>query len=646
MTDNRTTESPVPAWSNWAGWPWLLMGLTVLLRLLHLWNSSNNPTFWALSTDMQWYDDTARDLVQGRWDFPLFRAPGYPVLLAAVYSVIGHDLIAARVLNVILQVFTVWAVFRIGKSYFSPPVGVIAAGLFAVNGITIYFAGEILSSSAEMTCAVLALWATLRLTRQTDATALIVCGLAWGLAAVTRPNFLMVFPVVLIFVVLRTKPQWIRSGVIWCIAAVVPILPVTIANYVKSGELILIASQGGVNFWIGNNPQATGILANLPGYGNAWTLENVTEDVELHTGRKLSPGETSDYYYERAWRFLLSQPLPAVRFMIRKTALFFNRFEVSNNKNITYFSGLSPWLPALLNLNFGLLVPLGLLALGALCRRTAVGITAAAILVYAASVILFFVTARFRLPVIPWMSLLAGAGIWWLVNAFTRPLSFRRLWPALLLVPGAVVAYMNPWELAEAPHGWTRFVEGNAYMKLNQPDSARAAFHDAIKGFESVEIASLNMGILAYREHRFEEAKTWYLEVLRLNPSSVEGLNNLGTVYEALGDIDKAVAAYESAHAVRPLAPNPRHNLAGIRFRQGIEALKQTEDSLAVRRLLECIALEPSSGAHYNIALAYGRSGNSDAALQHLETALEMDPGMISARQLMEQIRQGTAVFP
>jgi hypothetical protein len=60
-------------------------------------------------------------------------------------------------------------------------VGVIAALLLAVNGTAIYFAGEILSTSAEMFAAILGLWATLRLTRDPSLPAVVVCGLAWGL---------------------------------------------------------------------------------------------------------------------------------------------------------------------------------------------------------------------------------------------------------------------------------------------------------------------------------------------------------------------------------------------------------------------------------------------------------------------------------
>ena len=80
--------------------------------------------------DPAWYDQTAQNILAGDWGpFPLFRALLYPALLAAVYGLFGHDLLAARVLNAILQGATVWAIWKVGRSYFSPRVGFVAARL-------------------------------------------------------------------------------------------------------------------------------------------------------------------------------------------------------------------------------------------------------------------------------------------------------------------------------------------------------------------------------------------------------------------------------------------------------------------------------------------------------------------------------------
>lgn len=652
---NSALDNARAHWADWRGWPYVLVGLAVVLRLAHIWNSRANPTFWAPAVDPGWYDQAAQNILMGNWGpFPFFRAPAYPALLAAVYAFFGRDLMAARVLNVVLQGAAVWAVWRVGRTYLKPAAGIIGALLLAVNGTAIYFAGEIVSTSAEMLAAILGLWATLRLTRDHDLPAVMVCGLVWGAAALVRPNFLFVFPVALAAVYFATRREagellprrTLTAGAVWLAAAFAPILPVTAVNYLESGELVLIATQGGVNFWIGNNPEATGILSVLPGYGNTWTLEDAKAEAERELGRPVGPGELSRFYYAKGWSFLSRYPGLAVRFMIRKTALFFNRFEISNNKHIEYFSAISPWLPPLQVLNFGVLVPLALLGFWVMRRQTWARITAGLIALYAVSVVLFFVTSRFRMPAVPYLSLLAGGGLWWIVETLRSRPSARALRPLLLLVAGAALAYMNPWHLAEAPVGWARYMEGNAYLKLNELDSARVCFEDAIRDSQAVARSQINLGVIALRQGDTTGALVWYEAARSRDSLNPDVWNNLGAVYEWRGDTLRAIEAYHHALALQPWAPDPKHNLAGAYFRLGVTALKRGQDSLAVQHLSACLNLEPSAAAHYNLAVAYGRLGATSQALSQLERALTYDPRLGPALQLRERLLREAATAP
>jgi tetratricopeptide (TPR) repeat protein len=633
----------------------------VLLRTVHIFNSRSNPTFWAPAIDPAWYDQAALNILQGNWGpFPLFRAPLYPALLAATYGVFGHDLVAARMLNVLFQGIAVWIIYRVGRSYFSAPVGVVAAALFAVNGMAIYFAAEMVSTSAEVLAAAVMMWATLRLTRDTSPVTLILCGLAWGLSVIVRPNFLFMYPVPALVIYLLSKQGpadrwWPQKGdlmrrllpvVIWGVAAVVPILPVTAANWIKGGEPVLVATQGGINFWIGNNPESTGILSFLPGYGSTWTMEDAQTEAEADVGHPLKQGELSNYYFAKGWHYLLSDPLGSIRFMIRKTLLFFNHIKISNNKHIGYFSALSPWLPPLTQIDFAVLIPLSLLGLWAFWRRMDVKILGAMTALYTVSVVLFFITSRFRLPTTPWLSVLAAAGAVWTVQTILSRPRLKQLVPLSILVPGTVLVLMNPWHMEDANVGWARYMEGNAYLKLNNLDSARVCFLDALKDSTAVARAELNLGVIAGKKGNLAEARSWYEASLDFDSSNADAWNNIGTTRESLGDTSGALEAYRHALTLRPTAPDPRHNLAGTYFRLGVKALKQGDDATAIRQLTSCVELEPASVAYYDLAIAYGRSGATEQALSSLDRALYLDPRYVPAMQLKEMIAKGTATYP
>ncbi len=655
--------SPPPrdrvSWPDWPFWPYVLVGLTVLLRLIHIWNSRHNPTFLAPAIDPAWYDQTAQNILAGSWGpFPLFRAPVYPTLLAAVYGLFGHDLFAARVLNALLQGGTVWAIWQVGRSYFSPRVGLAAALLFALNGMAIYFAAELVPPSAEMLVGMLAVWSLLRLSRDGGPSALFICGFAWGVAAITRPNFLTLFPLVALGILFlthhpkltlpraRSLPRAARALVIWVAAAAIPILPVTAANWLKGQEFVLIASQGGVNFWIGNNPQASGAISVLPGYGNTWTMEDAAAEASKELGHMPGPGELSRHYYAKGWNFLKVEPVQATRFMIRKTLLFFNHFEISNNKHIAYFSALSPWLPALLWLNFGVLVPFGLLGAWVLWRLPQTKVLVGLILLYMASVVLFFMAARFRMPTVPWFCLLAAGGGVWLFEMVRARAKARQFAPLLLLAPGCVLAFMNPWQISEAPVGWARFMEGNAYLKLNQLDSARVAFLDATRYGEDSGLARLNLGVIASRLGRNTEARQWFESALRDDSGNADAWNNLGTVYESLGDTARAISAYERALRLKPAAADPRHNLAGVHFHLGVAYLKAGADSLAIVHLERCLGLLETPAVHFDLAIALERQGRLERALAHVDAALRMDPRMSSALQFKERLGEELKAAP
>jgi Flp pilus assembly protein TadD/4-amino-4-deoxy-L-arabinose transferase-like glycosyltransferase len=615
---------------------------------MHIWNSRANPTFWAPAVDPGWYDQTALNILHGDWgEFPLFRAPLYQLLLAGVYGILGHDLVAARILNVVVQGAAVWVIWKAARSYFSAAVGVLAAFLFAVNGMAIFYAGEILSTSLEMLAAAVGMWMAFRLLRDPSLLSAFVCGLAWGTAAVVRPNFLIVMPVILAAIWLSkgAAARWRRTALL-AAGTLLPIIPVTAVNYVKGHEFVLIATQGGVNFWIGNNPESTGVLSVLPGYGNAWTMEDAENAAEREVGRPLHPGELSNFYYSKGRQFLMHDPLLSLRFMIRKTLLFFNRFEISNNKHIAHFASLSPWLPWLILLDFGVLLPLAFVGLWVLWWQPETKLLLWLILFYAASVVLYFVTSRFRMPVVPWLCVLAAGGVVWVVETIRLRVPARRWWPVALLIPGAALAYLNVWNLTEAPIGWARYMEGNAFLKLGQLDSSRVCFQDAIRDGQATAKAYMNLGVVEYQSGHYQRAREDYEHSLSFDALNPDAWNNLGTVLEQLNDTTGAVAAYEQALHCKPSAPDPRHNLAAVHFRLGIAALKRGEDYVAIMHLEKCLNLEPTAVTHYDLAIACGRTGQNESAVEHLEEALRLDRNFTAAQNLLFQIRSGSPKWP
>ncbi|MBM3325326.1 MAG: tetratricopeptide repeat protein, partial [Calditrichaeota bacterium] len=306
------------------------------------------------------------------------------------------------------------------------------------------------------------------------------------------------------------------------------------------------------------------------------------------------------------------------------------------------FLGLAPWLPPLSYLNFALLIPLAFVGVWTTWRREETRFLLAFILVYAVSVIFFFIAARFRMPVVPALALLAALAVEWGWRALRHRPTVRTLAPMFLLLPGIVLAFANPLpiHMKEAPDGWAYFMEGNAYMKLNEPEKAEASFRRALDDMGSLPLARVNLGLLAFQRGDFQTAEKEYRLAIAEDSLCIKAWNNLGTVREALGDTAGAVSAYSRALAIRPYMMDARINLAGIYFRAGTRALRENRNEDAVRFFQINLQLVPDRvAATYNVAIALGRLGRQQEAMQTLEKALALDPTFEPARTLMEQMK-------
>ena len=193
-------------------------------------------------------------------------------------------------------------------------------------------------------------------------------------------------------------------------------MPITTYNVLVGKELVLVSTQAGVNFWIGNHPGADGHTAHVPGTtGTDFRATHLEARAlaEREAGRALSHGEVSRHYSGKAWSFLLGSPGESLSLLAYKLGLFWRDEEVGNNQPVLgTVAHHAPWL-RWVSVPFWLFAPLGLVGLLlALKRKDLVPLTGFA-LALCASVVCFFVCSRFRAPLLPaWMVLAAHAGVW------------------------------------------------------------------------------------------------------------------------------------------------------------------------------------------------------------------------------------------
>ena len=384
--------------------PLLIFIVAYVFRLAYIIEISDRPYFTAPAVDAEYHDQWAMDIADGEIlrDEPFFRAPLYPFFLGSIYALFGHDYFAARVVQALVGSLTAVLVYMLGKRLFSRRVGTIAGLTAASTGIIVYFEGELLIPVLLMPLDLGLIIMLLKAIDEDGGTHWWASGLLFGLSAIARPNIVIIAPL-LVYLFLMDKD--LRRGLIrmgfFALGLILPLAPVAYHN-IHSGEFVLIATQGGVNFYIGNNPESNGATSEFPGLGTIWRYEDAVVEAETEAGKTLSAAEVSGFFYEKGLRFAAGQPFSWLKLTGKKILLFMNGIEISNNKNIYFAAKDSFVLGSLMNIGFWLYGPLGILGLALFYGRNFQGrIIAWFVILYSASVVMFFITARYRMPLVP-----------------------------------------------------------------------------------------------------------------------------------------------------------------------------------------------------------------------------------------------------
>jgi tetratricopeptide (TPR) repeat protein len=166
---------------------------------------------------------------------------------------------------------------------------------------------------------------------------------------------------------------------------------------------------------------------------------------------------------------------------------------------------------------------------------------------------------------------------------------------------------------------------GSAYLSQQKTADARESFERATKLHASypdtLANAWNNLGLLATREGRTEEAIRCFEEALRLSPDHVIALNNLGNAYRLQKKWDAAQQTFARTLEVDPSDPEANYGLAMV-FAQGDDSSRAYE---YLQRALKARPVYPE--ALNNLGILYLRTQRRDQAVGRFEECIRVAPG-------------------
>jgi Flp pilus assembly protein TadD len=689
-------------------WTWAVAALALVVRAIVLAQLHDHPLLQPAGVlDDAAYFRLAVRAAQGDWLLgpgAYYVSPLYIYFLAVVFALTGADPLHARVVQIGLGAASVLLVAGAARRLYGERASVLAAALAAVTGVLVFAEILLLQSALDPFLAALALNLLARALVSGSSRGHALAGIAFGLLGLNRPNALLAVAAVGVVGLLfaRTRRSVIQVAAL-ALGAAVALAPVAIRNRVVAGEWIAVSSHGGLNFNIGNNPSADG--AYQAPAGITPSIEGQSADMrrvaEAAAGRPLPESEVSGHFYGESFRWMRAQPGAAARLFVRKLALAFHSVELPLNYAYAYWSRDEPTLLRALVVGPWLLVPLGLagLAVAGDADRRARLAWCAFIPAYAVATAVFFVTWRYRLPLVAALCVPAGAALdraWSWAASRERPREWRAM--SALLALGVALAFW-PWRVddgaaqerterivhlvaegrgdearalaertaSEHPdRGMFHYRVGRAWLDAGRHDVAAAELSKSLAAApEQGEVhlayaqALLRLGRAADAVPHLEKARAAnaFPDVAGLELA--RALASLGRNGEAraavaatpvLADTDvptlgelggAALALGDAPTAVRFFeeAVRRRPDDGGARESLGLALAQLGRDADAIAALETAARLAPSDPTvPYNLALLYARGGRIEDARREAERARRLDPRSPRATALLEQL--------
>ena len=574
------------------------------IRLIHVWQLGASPFADLLLGDSAGYDRWGREIAAGNWigSEIFYQAPLYPYLLGIVYTVFGADVTVVRICQAVLGAGSCVLLAAAAGRIFNRRVGIATGLVLALYAPAIFVDATIQKSVADLFLLSGLLWLVSRtLDGQPSGRLWVGIGLWLGALCLTRENALVLVAALGLWLWLdrRERRDWIRSGALVAGGVAAILLPVAARNAYVGGEWHLTTSQLGPNLYIGNNAESDGTYRPLR-YGRGDPLfeqDDATQLAEAALGRELTPAEVSSYWVGRVFDDVVEAPGRWVRLLGRKSALTLNAVEVIDTESQYAHAEYSTILAATGWLtHFGLLIPLAVLGIAVTwpARRRLLPFYLMAGF-YAASVVGFYVFARYRYPLAPFAVLFAAAGASHLIQVARGEATV----PQAPLVAAAVL-------LAAVAANWP----------LLSTTDMRAT--------------SYNNLATAYRERGdLGTAVELYQTALTLNPSYPQAHSNLGSALTAGGEPDRAIPHYEQA-----LANDPGRGDLRFNFGNALLALERYDE--AAEQYQAAVAAWPEDAeALNNLGMALGSMGRMTEAADAFRESVRLDPaGALAHRNL------------
>lgn len=356
-----------------------------------------------------------------------YRPFAYPAIISAVYAIAGEYPLIVKLFQAFLDCYTALFLFLLLKEK-GRRVQLIALSLWSVYLPAVLYTNFLLSETI-FTFLLVGTVLFLERTKLEHAFQTLTAGFLLGILTLMKPAMLLFITVLSIVMAIVSIP--LRQYKFVVVGTLLVLLPWLYRNYHSLGKPT-IATNGGINLLIGNNPNATGAY-----------VVNFSEDILKNAQNEV---EADELGYRYAWNYIAGNPSRFLLNGIKKIAHLFSSEggllvwsfhdhpDDGTERYAIKYSSLSFPMILLVNLPYVCLLLLGIVGVFSAERDTLWWLFMGIVACWLFTHFVFFGGSRFHFPIMPFCASFAAQVITNVPSAIKRLTFLQRISFSIILV--------------------------------------------------------------------------------------------------------------------------------------------------------------------------------------------------------------------
>jgi len=439
--------------------PIIIIVLSLTVRLVYYFQFQNNPFFDFVppAWDQDIFDKGGKEFAHGNLlakdpnQADVF-SPLYKYFLGIIYWVFGETYKAVWSIQFLLGTGSALLIFKISKYFVSPIIGLFASLLFTFYGPNWLYEGSLYRASLTSFLTIASCYGILWASQKPTIARIASSAALLSLVMQCRSNNLLLVPVGFFFIWRAISNQPKNRKILISIFTAIFILcsiPLLYRGYLVHNHVVFY-DQGG--------PE-TLLMSNLPDYPGRGYSHSSSFDSFLKNHPLTTP-EVVKFLAQSAWE----NPINFFELYLRKLFFLFNNYEAPTTLNYYLFQEISPILQWS-SIPFAFFGSFGILGIILLKRDNKKWtILHAYFFTHILMYLPFYSTARFRLPVIPFLAIFSAHAIYWIWKNFKQ-----KQWKQSFIVLLLVLILATVMKTYPTPEGKIRISDyshmGSAYLK-------------------------------------------------------------------------------------------------------------------------------------------------------------------------------------